>query len=601
MFSMWPKLLDLPKEQCAGLLRNIECQAYTSLVDAYRAGGVLTEEKKSSLESVAAILNISVDRHKAEVRRAVNDELLNTISERLCGLDQTYSWAKEGRRIIPLLPRSLPVTSLTSLAGEAAHHLSQHNSRLSRPSQTRSSVVPVLSKPDHLMSPSSLTNGLGEGPAEVSAEEDGEGVVVLPSGTMVRVSAKSTSRGGRGGKRRRSSSKCYEVLPAVTERGENSPPRKISSVLGAGHGYARPLPGMEPSLGGCVRVRGPGRPPGPQLTVGAASVYHQVTGRGRPRLMGGQVRARVSRGRGGVLITPRLPSQLPQHVPVPTASVVSTRLALRPTSVASPRATTIQLKQESPAGLQGLKVISHSNTKIVPKSATAVYVVPSSQQRILAGQRLVNPHGLPGVIKTVRPGKPSVIVVQKGSGLPAVSGGVALYRPARALVCNPRAVSSAPPTSSNNLILVNISQSDTATTTTNVGPTITTTLENKDLQQNGEAQQTTDRTEPNGSDQDIPDTESETNNGDLEPGHVDGENNERTETTIFSSKKVTLPPRPRQPPVALDLAEEAETEETIPTYDLSTGENITNVLESEILENNQDIIESNGKTVATQE
>ena len=52
------------------------------MVDAYRAGGVLTEEKKSSLESVAALLNISGSRHRAEVRRAVNDEVLKTISER---------------------------------------------------------------------------------------------------------------------------------------------------------------------------------------------------------------------------------------------------------------------------------------------------------------------------------------------------------------------------------------------------------------------------------------------------------------------------------------------------------------------------------------
>ena len=51
-------------------------------MDAYRAGGVLTDEKKSSLENVAKLLNISKERHKAEVRRAVNDELLNTISTR---------------------------------------------------------------------------------------------------------------------------------------------------------------------------------------------------------------------------------------------------------------------------------------------------------------------------------------------------------------------------------------------------------------------------------------------------------------------------------------------------------------------------------------
>ena len=59
-----------------------ECQAYTNLIDAYRASGPLTDDKKSSLESVARILNISSERHKAEVRRAVNDELLTTISTR---------------------------------------------------------------------------------------------------------------------------------------------------------------------------------------------------------------------------------------------------------------------------------------------------------------------------------------------------------------------------------------------------------------------------------------------------------------------------------------------------------------------------------------
>ena len=321
----------------------------------------------------------------------------------------------------------------------------------------------------------------------MKTEEEDEGLVVLPSGTVVKVSAKPGSRGGRGGKRRRTASKSYEIVSShlshrAEERSEGSPPRKVSSVLGAGHGYARPLPtpgemlSLEPSShlppSQTARVRGPGRPPGPSLgspglSVGAAGLYQAVTGRGRPRLMGGAVRGRVCRGRGGgVLITPRLTSSHLQPPPGPvlipsvasSSSMSSARLALRPTSVSSPRATTIQLKQDSSA-LQGLKVISHSNTKIVPKSATAVYVVPSSvpgvpgsQQRFITGQRL------PGVIKTVRPGKPSVIVVQKGSGLPAVSGGVALYRPTRALVCNPRAT---PTTSSNNLILVNISQSDT--------------------------------------------------------------------------------------------------------------------------------------------
>ena len=53
------------------------------MIDAFRAGGVLTEEKKSILESIRKILNISEERYKAEVRRAVNDELLATVNKRL--------------------------------------------------------------------------------------------------------------------------------------------------------------------------------------------------------------------------------------------------------------------------------------------------------------------------------------------------------------------------------------------------------------------------------------------------------------------------------------------------------------------------------------
>jgi hypothetical protein len=59
-----------------------ECSAYSSVVDAFRAGGDLTEEKKASLLELARILNIPVERHKTEIRRAVNDELLNTVSYR---------------------------------------------------------------------------------------------------------------------------------------------------------------------------------------------------------------------------------------------------------------------------------------------------------------------------------------------------------------------------------------------------------------------------------------------------------------------------------------------------------------------------------------
>ena len=243
--------------------------------------------------------------------------------------------------------------------------------------------------------------------------------------------------------------------------------------------------------------RGPGRPPGPaspQLASGLTSAGFPPTAATRGR-GGGRARGSRPRGGAGVVITPRLatpphPAPPPQPLLPHSPAVTSARLALRPTvSVsgvsAAPRATTIQLKQESAAAgsgaqLQGLKVISHATTKIVPKSATALYVVPSGGRGVLAGsspQRIVTVNraavsgagvaGLPaGVIKTVRagagPGKPSVIVLQKGAGLPAVSGGVALYRPARARMVSGGSISgpgSGGAAAANNVYLVDMAAS----------------------------------------------------------------------------------------------------------------------------------------------
>jgi hypothetical protein len=57
-----------------------ELEAYSSVVTVLRAQGDLTKERRKILQDLSHLLNISVERHKAEVRRAVNDELLSTIS-----------------------------------------------------------------------------------------------------------------------------------------------------------------------------------------------------------------------------------------------------------------------------------------------------------------------------------------------------------------------------------------------------------------------------------------------------------------------------------------------------------------------------------------
>ena len=47
-----------------------------------RAQGELNPEKKAFLKELAESLNISEERHKAEIRRAVNDEDLSIIANK---------------------------------------------------------------------------------------------------------------------------------------------------------------------------------------------------------------------------------------------------------------------------------------------------------------------------------------------------------------------------------------------------------------------------------------------------------------------------------------------------------------------------------------
>jgi ENT domain len=59
----------------------LELDAYASIVSAFRAQGELNAGKRKLLQDLCASLSISTERHKAEVRRATNDEKLATVAE----------------------------------------------------------------------------------------------------------------------------------------------------------------------------------------------------------------------------------------------------------------------------------------------------------------------------------------------------------------------------------------------------------------------------------------------------------------------------------------------------------------------------------------
>lgn len=51
-------------------------------MSAFRGQGALSREKLRLLAELAAALGLPADRHRAEVRRAANDDTLNTIAHR---------------------------------------------------------------------------------------------------------------------------------------------------------------------------------------------------------------------------------------------------------------------------------------------------------------------------------------------------------------------------------------------------------------------------------------------------------------------------------------------------------------------------------------
>ncbi|XP_019759585.2 BRCA2-interacting transcriptional repressor EMSY [Dendroctonus ponderosae] len=134
---MWPMLLDMTEEESMQSLRHLELEAYASLVSALRAQGSLNQDKRKILKETSIILNISNDRHKAEVRRAISDEKLQTIAYHSTGrLESFEDWAQEGRRLVPLLPRTPPQTSYSVVADDASDAAVLSNKQLPLPAHT---------------------------------------------------------------------------------------------------------------------------------------------------------------------------------------------------------------------------------------------------------------------------------------------------------------------------------------------------------------------------------------------------------------------------------------------------------------------------------
>ncbi|XP_052617061.1 BRCA2-interacting transcriptional repressor EMSY isoform X2 [Peromyscus californicus insignis] len=218
---VWPTLLDLSRDECKRILRKLELEAYAGVISALRAQGDLTKEKKDLLGELSKVLSISTERHRAEVRRAVNDERLTTIAHNMSGPNSSSEWSIEGRRLVPLMPRLVPQTAFTVTANAVANAAVQHNASLPVPAETASKEVVVCysytsttSTPTSTPVPSgSVATVKSPRPASPASS-----VVVLPSGSTVYVKSVSCSDEDEKPRKRRrtnSSSSSPVVLKEV--------------------------------------------------------------------------------------------------------------------------------------------------------------------------------------------------------------------------------------------------------------------------------------------------------------------------------------------------------------------------------------------------
>ncbi|XP_029458020.1 BRCA2-interacting transcriptional repressor EMSY isoform X2 [Rhinatrema bivittatum] len=222
---VWPTLLDLSRDECKRILRKLELEAYAGIITALRAQGDLNKDKKDLLGELSKVLSISTERHRAEVRRAVNDELLTTIAHNMSGPNNSSRWSIEGRRLVPLMPRLVPQTAFTVTANAVANAAVQHNATLPLPAETGNKEVVCYSYTTTTSTPTSTPVPSGSVAAVKSPRpaSPASNVVVLPSGSTVYVKSVSCSdEDEKPRKRRRTNSNSSspvvlkEVPKAVT-------------------------------------------------------------------------------------------------------------------------------------------------------------------------------------------------------------------------------------------------------------------------------------------------------------------------------------------------------------------------------------------------
>ncbi|XP_061607001.1 BRCA2-interacting transcriptional repressor EMSY isoform X2 [Phyllopteryx taeniolatus] len=225
---VWPTILDLGRDECKRILRKLELEAYASVISALRAQGDLTKDKKDLLGELTKILGISTERHRAEVRRAVNDERLCTIAYHMAGQNSSSEWSIEGRRLVPLMPRLVPQTAFTATANAVASAAATHNASLLLPAETGNKEVVVCysytSTTGTSTSSTATSCAVGTATKSPRPPSPSSSVVVLPSGSTVYVKSVSCSDEDEKPRKRRRTNSSSSSPVLLKEVAKVSPP-----------------------------------------------------------------------------------------------------------------------------------------------------------------------------------------------------------------------------------------------------------------------------------------------------------------------------------------------------------------------------------------
>uniref|UniRef100_A0A8C1PPB5 BRCA2-interacting transcriptional repressor EMSY n=1 Tax=Cyprinus carpio TaxID=7962 RepID=A0A8C1PPB5_CYPCA len=229
---VWPTLLDLSRDECKRILRKLELEAYAGVISALRAQGDLTKDKKDLLGELTRVLSISTERHRAEVRRAVNDERLTTIAYHMSGPNSSSEWSIEGRRLVPLMPRLVPQTAFTVMANAVASATAHQNASLLLPADTANKEVVVCYSYTSTTSTSSSASAPSSSSSAATALKSprpaspASNVVVLPSGSTVYVKSASHTHTHTHTLLPQCVTSCSGRLSGVSCSDEDEKPRK---------------------------------------------------------------------------------------------------------------------------------------------------------------------------------------------------------------------------------------------------------------------------------------------------------------------------------------------------------------------------------------